>query len=69
MENTYITKEAAALGSSQTNVTRIMKLLYSHVEVAYRQLQNAQEEICRQNSQRCGMVEIGATETALPFFY
>lgn len=88
-----ITKAAAALGSNQPNVTRIMKilesqlhcrlfireargislteegeLLYSHVEVAYRHLLNAQEEICGQDPQRCGTVEIGATETALHLF-
>lgn len=85
-----ITKAATALGSSQPNVTRIMKLLesqlhcklfireargislteegellYSHAEIAYNHLLNAQEEICRQDSQICGTVEIGATETAL----
>ena len=72
-----ITKAAAALGSNQPNVTRIMKLLeaqlncrlfvreprgislteegellYSHVEIAYRHLINAQEEIYRQDSGR-----------------
>lgn len=88
-----ITKAATALGSSQPNVTRIMKLLqsqlncrlfireargitlteegkllYSHVEIAYRHLLDVQEEICRQNSQGSGTVEIGATETALHLF-
>ncbi len=88
-----ITKAAAALGSSQPNVTRIMKLLesqlncrlfireargislteegellYAHVEIAYRHLLEAQEEIGRQGSQSCGTVEIGATETALHLF-
>lgn len=88
-----ITKAAAALGSNQPNVTRIIKLLesqlncrlfireargislteegrilYSHVEVAYRHLLNAQEEIGVQDSQRCGTVAIGATETALHLF-
>lgn len=88
-----ITKAAAALGSNQPNVTRIMKLLeaqlncrlfireargvclteegkllYSHVEIAYRHLLNAQEEIGRQDAQRGGTVEIGATETALHLF-
>lgn len=88
-----ITKAAAALGSNQPNVTRIIKLLeaqlncrlfireargirlteegkilYSHVEVAYSHLLNAQEEICGQDMQRCGTVTIGATETALHLF-
>lgn len=88
-----ITKAAAALGSSQPNVTRIMKLLeaqlgcrlfireargislteeggrlYSHVEIAYRHLLNAQEEICRQDAIESGTVEIGATETAIHLF-
>ncbi len=88
-----ITKAAVALGSSQPNVTRIMrlleaqlncrlfireargvslteegKLLYSHVEIAYRHLLNAQEEIGRQDVQKGGTVEIGATETALHLF-
>jgi len=88
-----ITKAAAALGSNQPNVTRVMKLLesqlgcrlfirgargvslteqgemlYSHVEVAYRHLVNAQEEIGRQVSLSNGTVEIGATETALHLF-
>lgn len=88
-----ITKAAAALGSNQPNVTRIMKLLesqlncrlfhreargislteegerlYSHVEIAYRHLINAQEELCRQDALSCGTVAIGATETALHLF-
>lgn len=88
-----ITKAAKALGSSQPNVTRIMKLLeaqlncrlfvreargvalteegqrlYSHVEIAYSHLLNAQEEICRQDAQQAGTVEIGATETAIHLF-
>lgn len=88
-----ITKAAAALGSSQPNVTRILKLLeaqlncrlfvreargislteegellYAHVEIAYRHLLNAQEELCRKDSHRCGTVEIGATDTALHLF-
>ncbi len=44
------------------------ELLYSHVEIAYKHLLNAQEEISRQDSQRYGTVEIGATETALHLF-
>ena len=44
------------------------KTLYSHVEIAYSHLLNAQEEICRQDSQICGTVTIGATETALHLF-
>lgn len=88
-----ITKAAAALGSNQPNVTRIMKLLelqlncrlfirqargislteegkrlYSHVEIAYRQLLNGQEELFRQGSLECGTVEIGATETSIHLF-
>lgn len=88
-----ITKAAAALGSNQPNVTRIMKLLesqlncrlfireargislteagetlYSHVEIAYRHLLNAQEEIGRCDSPKYGTVEIGATEAALHLF-
>ena len=88
-----ITKAAAALGSNQPNVSRIMKLLetqlncrliireprgirltetgqqlYAHVEIAYRHLLKAQEEICGQPSSGEGTVEIGATETALHLF-
>lgn len=89
-----ITRAAAALGSNQPNVTRVMKLLesqlgcrlfireargislteegellYSHAEVAYRHLINAQEEIGRhRETLKGGTVEIGATETALQLF-
>lgn len=88
-----ITKAAAALGSNQPNVTRIIKLLesqlncrliiresrgihlteegenlYSHVEVAYRHLLDAQEEICGQAPPGSGTVKIGATETVLHLF-
>jgi len=88
-----ITKAAAALGSNQPNVSRIMKLLesqlgcrlfvrgargislteegellYSHVEIAYKQLLGAQEEIGRQGSFGGGTVEIGVTETALHLY-
>lgn len=88
-----ITKAAAALGSNQPNVTRIIKLLeeqlgcrllireargislteegkrlYSHVEIACRQLFGAQEEICGEPADRGGIVKIGATETALHLF-
>lgn len=88
-----ITKAAAALGSNQPNVTRVMKLLesqlgcrlfireargirlteegerlYSHVEVAYRHLMNAQEEIGGPAMPGGGSVEIGTTETALHLF-
>lgn len=88
-----ITRAATALGSSQPNVTRVMKLLeeqlscrllvreargvslteegeklYVHVEAAFRQLLNAQEEICGQEPEGRGTVEIGATETALHLF-
>lgn len=88
-----ITKAAAALGSNQPNVTRIMKLLesqlncklfsrgargislteegerlYTHVEIAYRNIMDAQEEISQQDSLKCGTIEIGATEAALHLF-
>lgn len=88
-----ITKAAAALGSNQPNVTRIIKLLesqlgcrllireargvrlteqgellYSHVEIAYKQLLNAQEELSGQSSPNLGTAEIGATETALHLY-
>ena len=88
-----ITKAAAALGSNQPNVTRVMKLLesqlgcrlfireargirlteegerlYSHVEIAYRHLMNAQEEIGGSAILGGGSVEIGTTETALHLF-
>lgn len=42
--------------------------LYSHVEIAYRHLLNAQEEICRQNAPGGGTVEVGATEAAIYLF-
>lgn len=88
-----ITKAAAALGSNQPNVTRILKLLesqlncrlfirgargvsltekgeqlYSRVEIAYKQLLTAQEEIGGQSSLYGGTVEIGVTETSLHLF-
>lgn len=88
-----ITKAAAAMGSNQPNVTRIMKLLeselkcnllirgargvslteegerlYSHVEIAFEQLQSAQEEIYAQAVDGAGTVTVGATETALHLF-
>lgn len=88
-----LTKAAAAMRSSQPNITRIMKLLeeslqcrllvreargislteegkrlYSHVEIAFNQLQNAQEEISAHASDGTGTIEIGATETALHLF-
>lgn len=50
------------------SLTQEGELLYSHVEVAYRHLLNAQEEIGRQDSQKGGTVDIGATETALYLF-
>lgn len=50
------------------SLTEEGELLYSHVEIAYKHLLSAQEEICRQDSQRCGTVDIGATETALHLF-
>lgn len=42
--------------------------LYTHVEVAYKHLVSAQEEIWGQDVQRSGTVDIGATETALHLF-
>ena len=88
-----MTRAAAALGSNQPNVTRMMKLLetqlgcrlfireargislteegkglFSHVEIAYQHLMNAQKEIRRQESLEGGTVEVGATETALHLF-
>ncbi|MCM1120286.1 MAG: LysR family transcriptional regulator [bacterium] len=50
------------------SLTKEGEILYSHVEVAYRHLLNAQEEIYKRDSQRNGTVEIGATETALHLF-
>lgn len=50
------------------SLTEEGELLYSHVEIAYRHLLNAQEEINRQGAPGCGTVEIGATETALHLF-
>ncbi|NBJ94163.1 LysR family transcriptional regulator [Parablautia muri] len=49
-------------------LTQQGELLYSHVEIAYRHLLDAQEEICRLSAQDSGTVEIGATETALHLF-
>ncbi len=88
-----ITKAAAALGSNQPNVSRIIKLLetqlncrliiresrgihlteegerlYLHVEIAYRHLLDAQEEIGGQALPGSGTVKIGATETVLHLF-
>lgn len=88
-----ITRAAAALGSNQPNVTRVMKLLegqlncrllvreprgisltgegerlFAHVEAAYEHLMRGQEEIGRQDGVNSGVVEIGATETALHLF-
>lgn len=50
------------------SLTEEGELLYSHVEIAFRHLLNAQEELCRQDTLRNGTVEIGATETALHLF-
>lgn len=44
------------------------RCLYSHVEVAYRHLMNAQEEIGGPGILNGGSVEIGTTETALHLF-
>lgn len=50
------------------SLTEEGKRLYSHVEIAYRHLLDAQEELCGQDAKRCGTVAIGATETALHLF-
>lgn len=50
------------------SLTEAGELLFSHVEIAYSHLLNAQEEIRGQNTQGYGTVEIGATETALHLF-
>ncbi len=50
------------------SLTEEGEILYSHVEIAYRHLLNAQEELFRQSVSRCGTVEIGATEAALHLF-
>ena len=50
------------------SLTEKGKLLYSHVEIAYKHLLNAQEEISGQNSLNGGTVEMGATESALHLF-
>ena len=42
--------------------------LYSHVEIAYRHLWNAQEELFSREGPGCGTIEIGTTETALYLF-
>lgn len=42
--------------------------LYSHVEIAYKYLLNAEEELRRHETEETGTVEIGATETALHIF-
>ena len=88
-----LTRAAAALGSNQPNVTRVMKLLeaqlncrllvreprgirltgegerlYVHVKAAYEHLTHAEEEIGRQDRADTGVVEVGATETALHLF-
>lgn len=55
-------------GARGISLTEKGELLYSHVEIAYKHLINAQEEISRQNSSSSGTVEIGVTETALHLF-
>ncbi len=50
------------------SLTEEGRRLYAHVEVAYRHLTGAQEEICGQDARRSGTVDIGATETALHLF-
>ena len=50
------------------SLTEEGKKLYSHVEVAYRHLLSAQEEISSYAAAGVGTVEIGATESALHLF-
>ena len=50
------------------SLTEEGRRLYAHVEVAYRHLTGAQEEICGLDARRFGTVDIGATETALHLF-
>ena len=52
-------------GARGISLTEEGEQLYSHVEIAYKQLLGAQEEIRRQGSFCGGMVDIGVTETAL----
>ena len=55
-------------GARGISLTEEGEQLYSHVEIAYKQLLGAQEEIRRQGSFFGGMVDIGVTETALHLF-
>lgn len=55
-------------GARGVSLTEEGRRLYAHVEIAYKHLQNAEEEISRQDLQSGGTVEIGATETALYLF-
>ncbi len=55
-------------GARGVRLTEEGRQLYTHVEIACKHLQNAQEEISRQDMLRGGTVEIGATETALYLF-
>lgn len=50
------------------SLTEEGRRLYTHVEAAYRHLAGAQEELCGQDAQRSGTVDMGATETALHLF-
>lgn len=88
-----LTQAAAALFSSQPNVTRAMKQLehelgcrlflrsnrgilltpegeqlYSHVAIAFEQLQLGEAELSQSSSLQSGTVSIGASETALHLF-
>lgn len=88
-----LTQAAAALFSSQPNVTRAMKQLehelgcrlflrsnrgilltpegeqlYSHVAIAFEQLQLGEAELSQSASLQSGTVSIGASETALHLF-
>lgn len=55
-------------GARGISLTEEGEHLYSHVEVAYRHLVNAQEEIAGPGAFACGAVEVGTTETALHLF-
>lgn len=55
-------------GARGISLTEEGERLYSHVAVAYRNILDAQEEICGKDAPNSGTIEIGATETALHLF-